>query len=74
MGALQEDQVFYLRTRGIAESTARAMLTFAFAQAILDELPSAAARDELSDELRKRLPAGASLAAGGLNTDGLEGE
>lgn len=74
VGALQEDQVFYLRTRGIAENTARAMLTFAFAQAILDELPSAEARTELSEELRKRLPDGASLAAGGLDTDGLESE
>lgn len=69
VGAMDEDQVFYLRTRGITESTARAMLTFAFAQAILDELPSAEARAELSDELRKRLPAGASLAAGGLEIE-----
>lgn len=69
VGALDEDQVFYLRTRGVPEATARAMLTFAFAQAILDELPSPEARAELSEELRSRLPAGASLAAGGLAFD-----
>jgi FeS assembly protein SufD len=69
VGAMEEDQVFYLRTRGIPEDTARAMLTFAFAQAILDELPSAEARAELSNELRERLPAGASLAAGGLEIE-----
>lgn len=74
VGAMDEDQVFYLRARGVAQNTARALLTFAFAQAILDELPSAEARAELSDELRKRLPDGASLASGGLDAEMLEDE
>ncbi|NNF67096.1 MAG: Fe-S cluster assembly protein SufD, partial [Gammaproteobacteria bacterium] len=45
IGQLDEEALFYLRARGIGEKTARALLTFAFA----DELLSAIAVDDLRE-------------------------
>jgi len=48
--------VFFLRSRGIGESQARAMLTFAFAREILEKMDLEPVRSRLSEELRQRLP------------------
>jgi Fe-S cluster assembly protein SufD len=45
VGQLDEQQLFYLRARGIAEDEARAVLTWAFAKEIVDRCPN--------DELRR---------------------
>lgn len=37
-GQIDEDQVFYLRARGISEESARAMLLYAFAADIIDQI------------------------------------
>ena len=40
IGHLDEEQMFYLRARGIAKGQAREMLLNAFAQEILDQMPA----------------------------------
>jgi len=40
MGQLDEQALFYLQSRGIKEASAKAMLTHAFIQSLLDELPA----------------------------------
>ena len=55
-GQLDERQVFFLRSRGLDEQEARAMLTYAFAREILEKMELEAVRSRLSEELRLRLP------------------
>ena len=54
-GQLDPRSLFYLRTRGIPEVQARALLTLAFCQAVLDDLPNRALREHLNERLIKRL-------------------
>lgn len=58
VGALDADQLFYLRTRGIAEEPARAILTFAFLRALIDQITEPGVRESLTTELLQRLPQG----------------
>jgi Fe-S cluster assembly protein SufD len=55
VGQLDEEQVFYLRTRGIGEVEARDILTFAFAADVIDRIHVDALRERLDDLLHKRL-------------------
>lgn len=55
VGALDENEVFYLRSRGIPEREARALLTLAFVRAIVDALPVESLRDELQTVMETRL-------------------
>ena len=57
VGQLDERSLFYLRSRGIPLTEARALLTAAFCRAVLDDLPSEALRDYLSGLLVAQLPA-----------------
>jgi Fe-S cluster assembly protein SufD len=59
IGRLSEEAVFYLRSRGIPLEEARALLTAAFAGAVLEDLPSAPLRAELEGFVRGWLAAGA---------------
>lgn len=61
VGQLDRDAVFYLRSRGIDEASARAMLTFAFAAELLDSVKSAEVRARLRDSIIARLPQGSSI-------------
>jgi len=61
VGALDDDQLFYLRTRGIPEETARAMLTYAFIRENIESLPSDVLRDEISAAVLGWLPNGDRL-------------
>ncbi len=45
VGQLSEESLFYLRARGISESAAKSILTFAFAKEIIDRLPLQSMRD-----------------------------
>jgi len=45
VGELDRDALFYLRSRGIAQAQARAILTYAFAQEIIADIPLEALRD-----------------------------
>jgi Fe-S cluster assembly protein SufD len=54
IGQLDDDQLFYLRSRAIGEADARRMLTAAFAAEIVDRVKPAALRAELQRLLAER--------------------
>lgn len=54
-GQLDDTALFYLRSRGLDASTARAMLTQAFAEQVLAEVGDASLRAQLTDTLLARL-------------------
>lgn len=55
VGQLDEDALFYLRTRGIGQREARLMLMFAFAYEIIGEIKVLPLRDRVNDLVEKRL-------------------
>jgi Fe-S cluster assembly protein SufD len=55
-GQLDESAVFYLRSRGLDPDAARALLTYAFAREIVDQIRVAAMHAVLSIQLASRLP------------------
>jgi Fe-S cluster assembly protein SufD len=55
VGQLNEDSVFYLRTRGIGLETARRMLVHAFAGEIIDRVQCVPLREELDKLIWRRL-------------------
>jgi Fe-S cluster assembly protein SufD len=55
VGQLDEDQVFYLRARGLSERDARQILTHAFAAMAFASIADAESRDELDQRLTRRL-------------------
>ncbi|MFK2903500.1 Fe-S cluster assembly protein SufD [Dyella ginsengisoli] len=56
VGQLDPRALFYLRSRGIPQAQARAMLTAAFCRAVLDDLPNEALREHLSELVAQHLP------------------
>ena len=64
VGQMDEDSIFYLRTRGVGVETARRMLMHAFAGEIIDRVRCAAVRDELDRRIWARLEQQPHLAAG----------
>jgi Fe-S cluster assembly protein SufD len=56
VGQLDERSLFYLRSRGIPQAEARALLTTAFCRAVLDDLPNETLREHLSTLLIAHLP------------------
>jgi Fe-S cluster assembly protein SufD len=61
VGSLDESQLFYLRTRGIPEELARAMLTFAFIEQVIDRVSDEPTRDRLREAILARIPAGEAI-------------
>ena len=57
-GHLDDEAVFYLRSRGIGEAAARSLLTYSFAGEVLDEIRLEAVRKDLEEFLFTRLPKG----------------
>lgn len=55
VGHLDSDAIFYLRSRGLSDSAARAMLTEAFATEIIDQIDLMPVRDHLLELLRIKL-------------------
>lgn len=55
IGQMNEEQIFYLRARGIGEKTARRMLMHAFAGEIIDRVQTDAVREELDKIVWDRL-------------------
>jgi Fe-S cluster assembly protein SufD len=49
IGQLEDDPLFYMRTRGLSEETARTLLVYAFAAEVLDTIPVVSLRDKLED-------------------------
>jgi Fe-S cluster assembly protein SufD len=62
VGQLNEESVFYLRTRGIGADTARRMLIHAFAGEIVERIRYAPAREELDRVIWERLEANPHVA------------
>lgn len=54
-GAVVPEHVFYLRSRGVSESDARAMLLYAFAHDVVEMVPSEPLRDHLDRLIAARL-------------------
>lgn len=59
VGQIDETQLFFLRARGLDETTARSLLTYAFAVDVLQRIKSETIRQALSNVIEKRLPRGA---------------
>jgi Fe-S cluster assembly protein SufD len=56
VGQLDEKSVFYLQSRGVDEETARNMLTFAFANEMVDKIKIRELHDLVLGELLQRFP------------------
>jgi Fe-S cluster assembly protein SufD len=56
VGSLDEDQSFYLRARGIPEDLARAMLTYAFLESIVERVSHEPTRERMRQALLARIP------------------
>jgi Fe-S cluster assembly protein SufD len=56
VGRLDEDAVFYLRSRGLGDVDARRLLINAFAGEVLDQVEIAALRERLEHAVAARLP------------------
>ena len=57
VGQLDEDQLFYLKTRGLSESVAKEILTQSFARSIVQKIPFEPVVKELDETLLKKLEA-----------------
>jgi len=64
IGQLDEDQLFYLRSRGLDEAGARNMLTAAFCRPVTGRLPPGRLREVLEEKLE------AALQTAGVQDDG----
>ena len=62
IGQLEEDAIFYLRSRGLDETTARGLLVYAFAAESLERMDLEPVRTHLRAMLLARLPRSARLA------------
>jgi Fe-S cluster assembly protein SufD len=60
-GELDERELFYLRSRGLDPATARSVLTFAFAGAVLERFANPAVAQQAKTALLRGLPGGAAL-------------
>ncbi len=58
VGQLSREAIFYLRSRGIGEAQARALLTYAFAADIVNRIKVEPVRAELNRALLEQLPGG----------------
>lgn len=61
VGQLDDDMVFYLRSRGLDESQARATLTYAFAEEVVHRMSMPAVRHQVIESLNRALPQAAEL-------------
>jgi Fe-S cluster assembly protein SufD len=55
IGSLDADQLFYLRSRGIDERRARAMLTYGFVRELLDRIPDQRMARDLAGRMSERI-------------------
>lgn len=61
IGQLDEQMLFYLRARGIPESTARGMLTYGFARDVVDRIARPELRETIGVAVLAHLPGGDGL-------------
>lgn len=58
VGQLDDEQMFYLRSRGVDEAMARSLLTYAFAHDVIERIRIAPLRAQIERVLFARLPQG----------------
>ena len=68
IGQLDKNMLFYLRSRGLDEDTARSLLTFAFADEVIARIKFAPIREQLEYNVGGRLP-DADLIKANLNSE-----
>lgn len=56
IGQIDEQALFYLRTRGIGDAEARQLLIYAFASEIVEKTPIPALRDQITELLNSAVP------------------
>lgn len=61
VGQLDEEALFYLRTRGLDDTHARNLLTFAFAVEAIERITIPGMRERVTGMIRDRLPGGSTL-------------
>ena len=61
IGQLDEQMLFYMRSRGIPESAARGMLTYGFARDVVDRIARPELREMIGATVLEHLPGGAGL-------------
>jgi Fe-S cluster assembly protein SufD len=61
VGQLDEDALFYLRSRGVNDAEARSLLIWAFAAELVERVGPAALRARVRAQVAARLPAGAAF-------------
>ncbi len=61
IGQLDEDAIFYLRTRGVPQEMARALMLFGFAGENLERMKLPAVREYVEDLVAAKLPQGSTL-------------
>ena len=57
VGQLEEEELFYLLTRGLPESLARNLLTYGFAEEIINKIQIEVIKSELDSMVLNRLKA-----------------
>ncbi|HEX4803923.1 MAG TPA: Fe-S cluster assembly protein SufD [Myxococcaceae bacterium] len=62
VGQLDDDAIFYLRSRGMAKEDARRLLTYAFARELVELVPPSVLKCRIERLVTAKLPAGAALA------------
>lgn len=55
VGQLEDDELFYLRSRGLKTETARALLTFGFAEDVISKIKIASVRKQLDEIVLQKL-------------------
>lgn len=61
VGQIDDEAMFYLRTRGLDDVHARNLLTFAFAAEAIERITVPSMRERVTDLIRNRLPGGSNL-------------
>ena len=61
IGQLDEQMLFYMRSRGIPESAARGMLTYGFARDVVDRIARSELREAIGAAVLEHLPGGDGL-------------
>jgi len=64
VGSFDRDQLFYLRTRGIDDAHARALLTAAFVRTVLDDVTVGSVKKRVLKNVLSRTPGGAEALEG----------
>jgi Fe-S cluster assembly protein SufD len=54
-GQLNEAELFYLRSRGLREKTARFLLTYGFAEEIVEQIEFALIRSNIEETIRRQI-------------------